>query len=134
MEEALSLMCRRLATREAFGRPLIEDSLWQHRIADSRINIDTVRLLTLEAAAIMDRYGSKAAKKQIAMVKVAAPRMAQAVIDMAIQAHGAGGLSQHTVLPELFLAARAVRFADGPDEVHSRAVGRYESMQQQAAS
>jgi alkylation response protein AidB-like acyl-CoA dehydrogenase len=81
----------------------------------------------------MDRIGNKAARKQIAMVKVAAPRMAQAVVDVAIQAFGAAGLSQDTVLPHLFLAARAIRFADGPDEVHTRAIAKYELAEQDAS-
>jgi acyl-CoA dehydrogenase len=129
-EEALSLMCKRLTTRIAFGKPLARQSVWLERVANARIAIDQARLLTMHAAAAMDQGGSKAAKKHIAMVKVATPRMAQAVVDAAIQAHGAVGLSQDTVLPHLFLAARAIRFADGPDEVHTRAIGRYELNEQ----
>jgi acyl-CoA dehydrogenase len=129
-EEALSLMCQRLTTRIAFGKPLARQSVWLDRVANARIAIDQARLLTMHAAAAMDQGGSKAAKKHIAMVKVATPRMAQAVVDVAIQAHGAAGLSQDTVLPHLFLAARAIRFADGPDEVHTRAIGRYELAEQ----
>jgi acyl-CoA dehydrogenase len=131
-EEALSLMCRRLNTRIAFGKPLTAQSVWLERIANARIEIDQVRLLTLHAAAAMDHTGNKAARKQIAMVKVAAPRMAQTVVDIAIQAFGAAGLSQDTVLPHLFLAARAIRFADGPDEVHTRAIAKYELAEQDA--
>lgn len=132
-EEALSLMCRRLNTRIAFGKPLTAQSVWLERIANARIEIDQVRLLTLHAAAAMDHTGNKAARKQIAMVKVAAPRMAQTVVDIAIQAFGAAGLSQDTVLPHLFLAARAIRFADGPDEVHTRAIAKYELAEQDAS-
>ena len=133
-EEALSLMCRRLATRTAFGRTLASQSIWLERITNARIEIDQARLLTLHAAAAMDQAGSKEARKLIAMVKVATPRMAQAVVDAAIQAYGAAGLSQDTVLPHLFLAARAIRFADGPDEVHSRAIGKAELAEQSATS
>jgi alkylation response protein AidB-like acyl-CoA dehydrogenase len=132
-EEALTLMCRRLNTRIAFGAPLTAQSVWLERIANARIEIDQVRLLTLHAAAAMDHAGNKAARKEIAMVKVAAPRMAQAVVDIAIQAFGAAGLSQDTVLPHLFLAARAIRFADGPDEVHTRAIAKYELAEQDAS-
>jgi acyl-CoA dehydrogenase len=132
-EEALTLMCRRLNTRIAFGTPLAAQSVWLERIANARIEIDQVRLLTLHAAAAMDHAGNKAARKEIAMVKVAAPRMAQNVVDVAIQAFGAAGLSQDTVLPHLFLAARAIRFADGPDEVHTRAIAKYELAEQDAS-
>jgi alkylation response protein AidB-like acyl-CoA dehydrogenase len=132
-EEALTLMCRRLNTRIAFGAPLTAQSVWLERIANARIEIDQVRLLTLHAAAAMDHAGNKAARKEIAMVKVAAPRMAQAVVDVAIQAFGGAGLSQDTVLPHLFLAARAIRFADGPDEVHTRAIAKYELAEQDAS-
>jgi alkylation response protein AidB-like acyl-CoA dehydrogenase len=132
-EEALTLMCRRLNTRIAFGKPLTAQSVWLERIANARIEIDQVRLLTIHAAAAMDHAGNKAARKEIAMVKVAAPRMAQAVVDVAIQAFGGAGLSQDTVLPHLFLAARAIRFADGPDEVHTRAIAKYELAEQDAS-
>jgi acyl-CoA dehydrogenase len=132
-EEALTLMCRRLNTRIAFGTPLTAQSVWLERIANARIEIDQVRLLTFHAAAAMDHAGNKAARKEIAMVKVAAPRMAQTVVDVAIQAFGAAGLSQDTVLPHLFLAARAIRFADGPDEVHTRAIAKYELAEQDAS-
>jgi acyl-CoA dehydrogenase len=132
-EEALTLMCRRLTTRVAFGRPLAAESVWLERIAYARIEIDKVRLLTLHAAATMDHLGSRAARKQIAMVKVAAPQMAQTVVDVAMQAFGAAGLSQDTLLPQLFLAARAIRFADGPDEVHTRAIAKYELAEQEAS-
>jgi alkylation response protein AidB-like acyl-CoA dehydrogenase len=132
-EEALTLMCRRLNTRIAFGKPLTAQSVWLERITNARIEIDQVRLLTLHAAAAMDHAGNKAARKEIAMVKVAAPRMAQAVVDVAIQAFGGAGLSQDTVLPHLFLAARAIRFADGPDEVHTRAIAKYELAEQDAS-
>ncbi|MET0455804.1 MAG: acyl-CoA dehydrogenase family protein [Mycobacterium sp.] len=133
-EEALALMCQRLTTRVAFGRQLASESVWQERIANARIEIDKLRLLAFNAAAAMDRHGSKAARKQIAMVKVATPRIVQAVVDVAIQAHGAAGLSQDTALPHLFMAARAVRFADGPDEVHTRAIAKYELAEQRTSS
>lgn len=125
-EEALALTCRRLASRVAFGKPLARESIWHERVANARIEIDMARLLTLQAAALMDAGGAKAARKQISMIKVAAPRMAQSVVDMAMQAHGAAGLSQDTILPFIFMGARAIRFADGPDEVHTRSIARYE--------
>lgn len=124
------MMCRRLTSRVAFGKPLASESLWQDRVANARIEIDMTRLLTLQAAATMDAGGAKAARKQIGMIKVAAPRMAQMVADMAMQAYGAAGLSQDTILPHIFMAARAIRFADGPDEVHVRAIARYEFAEQ----
>jgi len=129
-EEALKLMCRRLASRVAFGRPLARESIWQERVANARVEIDMARLLILQAAAMMDASGAKAARKQISMIKLAAPRMVQAVADMAIQAYGAAGLSQDTILPTIFAGARAIRFADGPDEVHSRSIARFEFEEQ----
>lgn len=125
-EEALALMCRRLSSRVAFGKALARESVWQQRIADARVQIDMTRLLTLQAAALMDRGGAKAARKEIGMIKLAAPRTAQMVADMAMQAFGAAGLSDDTILPRLFAGARAIRFADGPDEVHARSIARLE--------
>jgi acyl-CoA dehydrogenase len=125
-EEALTLMCRRLESRVAFGKPLARESIWQERVANARIEIEMARLLTLNAAMLMDLQGPKAARKHIAMIKVAAPRMTQMVADMAMQAFGAAGLSQDTVLPFIFTNTRALRFADGPDEVHLRAIARHE--------
>ena len=129
-EAAMSLMCDRLAKRVAFGKPLARQSVWQQRIAELRIEIDMARLLTMNAARMMDIAGAKAARKEIAMIKVAAPRMAQRVTDMAMQAFGFAGLCQDTLLPRIFAGARAVRFADGPDEVHAMQIAKLEMREQ----
>jgi acyl-CoA dehydrogenase len=125
-ERALEAMCKRALSRVAFGRPLAEQSITLERVAESRIAIDQARLLTLKAAHLMDTLGSKAARAEIAMIKVAAPKMAQKVIDWAIQLHGAAGLSQDYGLAEAFTIARWLRFADGPDEVHRNQIGKLE--------
>lgn len=125
-ERCLELMCRRVNSRVAFGRPIGEQSVTLERIAESRILIDQARLLTLKAAHMMDTVGNKAARAEIAMIKVAAPNMACKVIDWAIQAHGAAGLSQDFVLANYYAHARKLRFADGPDEVHRNQIGRLE--------
>jgi acyl-CoA dehydrogenase len=125
-ERALELMCRRVKHRVAFGRPIGEQSVTLERIAESRILIDQARLLTLKAAWMMDTVGNKAAKAEIGMIKVAAPNMACRVIDWAIQAHGAAGLSEDFVLANYYAHARKLRFADGPDEVHRNQIGRIE--------
>ncbi|RDI53819.1 acyl-CoA dehydrogenase family protein [Microvirga subterranea] len=125
-ERCLELMCRRVKGRVAFGRPIAEQSVTLERIAESRILIDQARLLTLKAAYMMDTVGNKEAKAEIAMIKVAAPNMACRVIDWAIQAHGAAGLSQDFVLANYYAHARKIRFADGPDEVHRNQIGRIE--------
>ncbi|BFM17108.1 acyl-CoA dehydrogenase family protein [Maricurvus nonylphenolicus] len=125
-EKCLSLMCNRLASREAFGKPLVKQTIWQQRVAELRMDIDMARLLTLNAAHVMDLHGAKAARKEIAMIKVVAPKMAQKVADMAIQSFGAAGLTQDTDLPEIFAGARALRIADGPDEVHELTIAKYE--------
>jgi acyl-CoA dehydrogenase len=125
-ERALEKMCRRLATRVAFGRPIVEQSVWRERIAESRILIDQARLLVLHAAHRMDVGGNKAATKEIAMIKVAAPTMACKIIDWAIQAHGAGGVSDDFGLAFAYAAARTLRLADGPDEVHRDQIARLE--------
>lgn len=125
-EVALEKMCVRLMSRNAFGKPISEHSLWEERIAEARIEIDMVRLLCLKAAHMMDTVGNKAARAEIAMIKVAAPRMAQRVVDMAIQAHGGGGVSQVFGLAELYANTRIVRLTDGPDEVHCRQIARLE--------
>ncbi len=121
-ERALSLMCKRAISREAFGGTLASRHTIQQTIAHSRIDIDTARLLVLKAAQEIDEKGSKGARGLIAMIKVVAPQMAQRVIDRAIQVHGALGFSQDSPLPHLFIAARTLRIADGPDEVHERTV------------
>ena len=123
---SLELMCRRLSRRVAFGRPLAEQSVWLDRIAQSRILIDQARLLTLNAAHRMDTVGNKAARAEIAMIKVAAPDMLCRVLDWAIQAHGAAGVSEDVPLAQAYAYARSVRIVDGPDEVHLNQIGRLE--------
>ena len=121
-EEALGLMVRRLQSRSAFGKRLSEHSIWEQRVAEARIEIDCSRLLCLKAADLMDKAGNKAAKAEIAMIKVKAPNMALKVIDDAIQAHGGAGVSQDTPLAASWAGIRTLRLADGPDEVHNRAI------------
>ena len=125
-ERALELMCRRASQRSAFGGPLKDQGVIQDWIAESRVRIEQARLLTLKAAWLMDTQGNKAAHTEIQAIKIATPRMAQWVIDRAIQAHGAAGLSQDTPLAQLWANARTLRFADGPDEVHKRSLARRE--------
>jgi acyl-CoA dehydrogenase len=125
-ERALECMCRRVKTRVAFGRPIAEQSVTLERIAESRIRIEQARLLVLKAAYMMDTVGNKAARAEIAMIKVVAPNMACRVIDWAIQAHGAAGLSDDFVLANSYVHARKLRLADGPDEVHRNQIGQLE--------
>ncbi|MEY2825207.1 MAG: acyl-CoA dehydrogenase family protein [Burkholderiaceae bacterium] len=125
-ERALELMCKRLDSRVAFGRKISEQGVWRERIAESRIMIDTARLLVLKAADMMDTVGNKVAKTEIAMIKVLAPNVAQQVIDWAIQAHGAGGVSDDFPLAQLWAHNRTLRLADGPDEVHRNAIAKLE--------
>jgi acyl-CoA dehydrogenase len=125
-ERALDLMCRRVRERVAFGRPIGEQTVTLERIAESRIDIEQARLLVLKAAWRMDAVGSRAARKEIAMIKVAAPAMALRVIDRAIQAFGAAGLSADFPLAAFYADSRTLRFADGPDEVHRNQIGRLE--------
>ncbi len=125
-EVALEKMVVRLMSREAFGKRIHEHSVWEERIAEARIDIEMVRLLCMKAAHMMDTVGNKAARGEIAMIKVAAPRVAQRVIDLAIQAHGGGGVAQDFGLAELYANTRIVRLTDGPDEVHCRAIARLE--------
>ena len=125
-ERALALMCERLSKRVAFGKTLAEQGVWRERIAESRIMIDQARFLVMNAAYLMDTVGNKVAAKQIAMIKVAAPNMACQVIDWAIQAHGAGGFSSDFPLAQLYVYARHLRTADGPDEVHRNAIAKAE--------
>jgi len=125
-ERALEQMCRRLKARVAFGKPISEQSVWLERIAQSRLMIDQARLLTLKAAYMMDTVGNKAARAEIAMIKVAAPAMLCQVLDWAIQAHGAAGVSDDFVLAEAYAHARTLRIVDGPDEVHRNQIGRLE--------
>ncbi len=125
-ERALELMCNRLNRRVAFGKPLSAQSVWHERIADARIKIEQARLLTLKAAYMMDTVGNKMAKSEIAMIKVIAPNIALGIIDMAIQAHGAGGLAEDFPLAYAYANQRTLRLADGPDEVHRVAVAKLE--------
>lgn len=125
-ERALEMMCRRGLKRVAFGKPVIKFDLWSERIAESRILIDQCRLLTLNAAHMMDTVGNKAAAAQIAMIKVAAPAMACKVIDWAIQAYGGGGTNNDVGLASFYATARMLRLADGPDEVHRAQVAKLE--------
>ncbi len=125
-ERALELLCKRVQEREAFGKTLSQQGVIQEWIADSRIEIEQARLLTLKAADMMDKVGNKEAKAEIAMIKVVAPNMALNVIDRAIQAFGAAGVSEDTPLAASWANIRTLRLADGPDEVHRRAIARYE--------
>ena len=125
-EEALELMVRRLQSRVAFGKRLSEQGIWEQRVAEARIEIDCSRLLCFKAADLMDKAGNKAAAAEIAMIKVKAPRMALQIIDDAIQAHGGAGVSQDTMLAHSWAGIRTLRLADGPDEVHNRAIARIE--------
>jgi acyl-CoA dehydrogenase len=125
-ERALEDMCRRVVTRKAFGRMLSEQTVTLERIAESRILIDQARLLVLNAAHMMDTVGNKVAAKEIGMIKVAAPAMACKVIDWAMQAHGAAGMSSDFTLAYHYAQVRTLRFADGPDEVHRNQVGKLE--------
>jgi acyl-CoA dehydrogenase len=125
-ERALELMCKRLNERVAFGKRISEQGVWRERIAESRIQIDTARLLTLKTAYMMDKVGNKHAKAEIAMIKVLAPNVAQQVLDWAIQAHGAGGVSDDFPLASMWAGNRTLRLADGPDEVHRNAVAKLE--------
>jgi acyl-CoA dehydrogenase len=125
-ERALELMCRRVKNRIAFGRPIGEQTVTLERIAESRIMIDQARLLVLRTAYLMDTVGNKEARAEIGMIKVAAPNMACQVIDWAIQAHGAAGVSDDFVLAQSYAHARKLRFADGPDEVHRNQIGKIE--------
>jgi len=125
-EEALELMCQRLQSRIAFGKRLSEQSIWEQRVADARTEIEATRLLCLKAADMMDRAGNKAAKAEIAMIKVKAPQMALKVIDDAVQAFGGAGVSQDTPLAMSWAHIRTLRLADGPDEVHNRAIAKIE--------
>ena len=125
-ERALELMCKRLTQRVAFGKPIAAQTIWHERIGEARCMIDQARLLTLNAAWMMDVAGNKVAKQNIAMIKVVAPNVACQVIDWAMQAHGGGGMSGDFPLAYAYTAARTLRFADGPDEVHRAAIAKSE--------
>ncbi len=125
-ERALELMCERLLSRTAFKKTIAEHSVWEQRVGEARTNIEMCRLSVLKAAWMIDQAGAKNAKSEIAQIKVAAPRMALQVIDDAIQAFGAAGVSGDTPLAELYAGIRTLRLADGPDEVHNRTIARLE--------
>ena len=125
-ERTLEQMCRRAKARVAFGRPIAEQTVTLERIADARILIDQARLLVLKTARMMDTHGNKAARAEIAMIKVAVPNMLCRVVDMAIQAHGAAGVTDDFGLGSAYAHARALRIVDGPDEVHRNQIGQIE--------
>src|SRR5262249_57955746 len=125
-ERSLEAMCRRVKQRVAFGKPLAEQGTLRADIAESRLEIEQARLLTLKAAHLMDTVGAKAARAEIAMIKVVAPNMALRVLDRAIQAHGAAGVSGDFGLAAGWALARTLRLADGPDEVHRETIARLE--------
>ena len=125
-EEALEKMVKRLSSRTAFGRKIIEFSVWEQRIAEARTDIEMNRLLCLKAADMMDKVGNKTAQLEIAMIKVSGPNMALKIIDNAIQAYGAAGVSDDAGLARDYASMRTMRLADGPDEVHNRAIARLE--------
>jgi acyl-CoA dehydrogenase len=125
-ERALETMCQRALSRVAFGKPIAEQGVTRHWVAESRMDIDQARLLTLQAARMMDEVGNKAARAEIAMIKVVAPNVAQRVVDRAIEVCGGGGVSQDFHLAYAYARARVLRLADGPDEVHRETVAKIE--------
>jgi acyl-CoA dehydrogenase len=125
-ERALEAMCRRLLQRTAFGKVIAEHSVWEERVAEARTNIEMARLLTLKAAYMMDTVGNKAARGEISMIKVAAPKIALKVVDDAIQAFGGAGVTTDSGLARMYAALRTMRIVDGPDEVHNRTIARVE--------
>jgi len=125
-ERALKMMCDRVKERVAFGKPLAEMGTIRHDIAHSRMEIDQVRLLVLRAAHMMDTVGNKVARKEIAMIKVAAPNMALKVVDRALQAHGGAGVTVDYPFAQMWTSLRTLRIADGPDEVHTETIAKLE--------
>ena len=123
---ALEKMVRRLQSRRAFGKLVSEQSVWEHRVAQARIDIEMTRLLCFKAADMMDRAGNKSARLEIAMIKVQAPNMALRIIDDAIQAFGGAGVTTDAGLAAMYAGQRTLRIADGPDEVHERTIARME--------
>ncbi len=132
-ERALELMCKRVSSRETFGTRLADQGVVQDWIARSRVEIEQARLLVLKTAWMMDEVGNKAARQQIAAIKIVAPTVALNVLDRAIQAHGAAGVGQGTPLAEFWAWARTLRILDGPDEVHIRSLARWELKDQVGA-
>jgi acyl-CoA dehydrogenase len=132
-ERGLALMCERVESRVAFGRPLAEQGVIREWIAESRVRIEQARLLVLKTAWLMDTVGNKGAHTEIQSIKIAVPSMAEWVLDKAIQAHGGGGVGQDFALAELWAGARTLRLADGPDEVHRRSLAKAELSRQAAA-
>jgi len=133
-ELALELMVKRLMSRVAFGKTIAEHSLWEQRVAEARRDLEMTRLLCLKAADRMDKFGNKSARLEIAMIKVAGPRVALRIIDDAIQAHGGGGVSEDFPLAASYAHIRTLRIADGPDEVHNRSIARMEFARYSSAS
>src|SRR5574340_640323 len=125
-ERALELLCTRAQSRVAFGKPIADNANIRDWIAEARIEIEMIRLLTLKAAYLMDTAGNKVAQTEIAAIKVAAPNIAQKIVDRAIQVHGAGGVTDDFPLAAMWAHLRTLRLADGPDEVHKRAIARQE--------
>jgi acyl-CoA dehydrogenase len=125
-ERALEMMCKRAKDRVAFGKPVADQGVIRHWIAEARCSIDQARLLVLKTAWLMDTAGNKAARREIAMIKAVVPQMALNIIDRAIQAHGGGGVSQDFPLTQFWIYARSLRLADGPDEVHLESVVKME--------
>ncbi|MNV79415.1 (R)-benzylsuccinyl-CoA dehydrogenase [compost metagenome] len=125
-ESALEMMCERALSRVAFGKPLADQGVWRERIAQARMLIEQTRWMVLHAAWRMDTVGNKVAAPEIAMIKVIAPNNCIRVIDDAMQAFGAMGLSQDTLLVSFWAYARHLRMADGPDEVHRNAIAKHE--------
>jgi acyl-CoA dehydrogenase len=133
-ERALESMCQRAMSRSTFGRPVSDHGVTRHLIAESRMEIDQARLLTMQAAHMMDTVGNKAARAEIAMIKVVAPNVAQTVVDRAIQVHGGGGVCQDFHLAYAWARSRVLRLADGPDEVHRETIAKLELRKYQADS
>ncbi|MFE7133597.1 acyl-CoA dehydrogenase family protein [Streptomyces sp. NPDC057638] len=125
-ERAIELMCRRAVSRTAFGRPLAEQGVVRNWIADARVTVEQLRLLVLKTAWLMDTVGNRGAHTEIQAIKIATPRAVEGILDRAVQVHGAAGVSQDLPLGELWAAARTLRLADGPDEVHQRSLARRE--------
>jgi acyl-CoA dehydrogenase len=125
-ERALELMCRRVTSRIAFGKPLADQGVVRDWIAESRVRIESLRLLVLKTASLMDTVGNQGAHTEIQAIKIATPATVEWILDKAIQAHGAGGLSQDFPLAEGFAGIRTLRFADGPDEVHKNSLAKRE--------